>query len=176
MDGFEGVKFTMGHDDGLQTRFAPIKYEEREKHIRQLVVGKRKEGYTLKEAMEVAETRNKTCIRPEFTMDELRAIVAPVFATPLIYTGLERNKAVLELVKVCQKRGQEDFIILSYLQIFNSRCCNPPLADDELKQIMESMTYTTIQLDYWQTDKEVGQDGKPFVRIGQTIDLANGGR
>jgi hypothetical protein len=174
MDGFEGINFISKQDDGLQTRFAPIQYEERENHIRKLAQDKRWEGYLMEEALEVMQIRNKDCIRPEFTTEELRAIVEPVFATPLVYKDLERNKAVLERVKLFKKRGQGEEEVFSRIKVFNDTCNTPPLPEDELRRIQKDMAYMIVNQNYFQADREARPDGKILIKIGQTVDLTNG--
>jgi hypothetical protein len=173
MDGFQGIDIIY-QKDGLVTRIVPVRYEERQNFTRRFAQRLRNEGNNENEALGAVMACNMACYRPMLTEEELKEIIKPIFSTPLTFTGIHRNKKILDLVRDFRKRGISEEQILKQLQLVNSRCCNPPLSDDDLTWIMANNAYMIENRSFFQVDKEVRQDGKTFIRIGQSIDL--GGR
>ena len=173
MDGFQGIDL-IHQKDGMVTRIAPIHYEERQKHARVLAQQRRSEGYNKVEAYGYVKACNLTAYRPMLADEELKEIIEPIFAKPLVFSGLERNRQVLELIKVFRKRRMDDDEIFRRTHFFNSRCCNPPLPDEDLTWIMKNNAYMAEKRNFFQADKDLTQDGKTLVRIGQTVDLRKG--
>jgi hypothetical protein len=135
MDDFQGVDL-LYQEDGRVMRVTPIRYEERQRHAKYLAQKLRSEGNNEVEAYAAVKACSMVAYRPMLTDEELKAIVKPIFAAPLSFSGLGRNRRVLELVKDFIKRGMDDDEISRRMQFFNSRCCTPALADEELKRFI----------------------------------------
>jgi len=173
MDSFQGVDLIY-QKDGLVTRIMPVMYEQRERQARLLAQQMRSEGNNKVEALAAVIACNMVCYRPMLTDEELKAIVEPIFTKLLTFSGLGRNRQVWELFRVFRKRAIDDDEILRRLQFFNSRCCNPPLSDEDLVWIMKHNVYMTENRSFSHVDKELTRDGKTFIRLGETVDYRGG--
>lgn len=168
MDGFQGIDL-IHQEDGMVTRIAPVRDLARECNARNLAKRLRREGNNAEEAFGFINAINMVCYRPMLKDEELKAIIDPIFTKPLIFSGLDRNRQVLELFRDFKKRGIKDDEIVKHIQFFNSRCCNPPLPEEDLNWIMKNNAYMAENKSYFQVDKELSKDGKTVIKLGETV-------
>lgn len=173
MDGFQGIDL-IHQKDGLVTRIAPIQYGERQQHAGRLAKQLRSEGNNETEAYAAVKACNMVAYRPMLSDEEITAIIQPIFAKPLTFSGLDRNRRVWELMKDFRKRGLAEDEIFRRIQLFNSRCCNPPLEGETITWIMENNAYMAENRSFFQVDRNTSQDEKTFIRLGETVEY--GGR